>query len=68
MWCHVALVKTDVSEEYIVSIISVERISELGTMTAVTSKLHYNTLFLNMYAYYNFNLISTYKDQYLSKD
>jgi hypothetical protein len=34
---RVALVRTDVSEEYIASIIRVTRISELGTMLAVTS-------------------------------
>jgi hypothetical protein len=32
-----ALVRTDVSEESIASIIRVKRISELGTMLAVTS-------------------------------
>jgi hypothetical protein len=36
--CHrVALLRTDVSEEYIVSIIMVKRINELGTVLAVTS-------------------------------
>jgi hypothetical protein len=34
---HVALVKTDVSEERSASIISVTRIDELGKMLAVTS-------------------------------
>jgi hypothetical protein len=34
---HLALVRTDVSEEYIVSIIRMTRISELGTTLAVTS-------------------------------
>jgi hypothetical protein len=34
---HVALVRTDVSEKRIASIIKVERISELGTTFAVTS-------------------------------
>jgi hypothetical protein len=37
MLCHVALVRTDVSEEYSASIISVTRIGELGTTLAVTS-------------------------------
>jgi hypothetical protein len=37
MLCHVALVRTDVSEERIASIIKVTRIGELGTMLAVTS-------------------------------
>jgi hypothetical protein len=32
-----ALVRTDISEEIIVSIIRVKRISELGTLLAVTS-------------------------------
>jgi hypothetical protein len=34
---HVALVRTDVSEELSASFISVIRIGELGTMLAVTS-------------------------------
>jgi hypothetical protein len=34
---RVVLVRTDVSEEPLASIISVERISELGTTLAVTS-------------------------------
>jgi hypothetical protein len=34
---HVALVRTDVLEEHIASIIKVPRISELGTTLAVTS-------------------------------
>jgi hypothetical protein len=37
MYCRVALVSTDVSEKYIVSIIRVKRISELGKLV-VTSK------------------------------
>jgi hypothetical protein len=46
MWCHVVLVRTDVSEKHIASIIRVERISDLGTALAVTSnwcKLWRNT-------------------------
>jgi hypothetical protein len=39
MWCHVTLVRTDVSEERITSIIGAERISQLGTMLPVTSNL-----------------------------
>jgi hypothetical protein len=35
--CRVALVRTDVSEERIASIIRLIRISELGTTIAVTS-------------------------------
>jgi hypothetical protein len=35
---HVALVRTDVSEELSTSIIRVTRIGQLGTMLAVTSK------------------------------
>jgi hypothetical protein len=35
---HVALVRTDVSEELSVSIIRVTRIGELGTTLAVTSQ------------------------------
>jgi hypothetical protein len=37
MLCHVAVVKTDVLEDSIISIIRVTRIGELGTMLAVTS-------------------------------
>jgi hypothetical protein len=38
MWCNVVLLRTDVSEERIASIIRVTRISELGTTLAVTCK------------------------------
>jgi hypothetical protein len=34
---HVALVRTDISEERITSIIRVTRIGELGTMLAIAS-------------------------------
>jgi hypothetical protein len=37
---HVALVRTDVSEELTASFIRVTRIGELGTTLAVTSKLN----------------------------
>jgi hypothetical protein len=37
MLCHVALVRTDVSENLSASIIRVTRIGELGTMLAITS-------------------------------
>jgi demethoxyubiquinone hydroxylase (CLK1/Coq7/Cat5 family) len=37
MLCHVALVRTDVSEEHSATIIRVTRIGELGAMLAVTS-------------------------------
>jgi hypothetical protein len=37
MLCHVALVRTDVSEELSASFIRVTRIGELGTSLAVTS-------------------------------
>jgi hypothetical protein len=37
MWCRMALVRTDVSEERIASIIKVKRISDLGTALAVPS-------------------------------
>jgi hypothetical protein len=37
MLCHVALVRTDVLEELMASIIRATRIGELGTMLAVTS-------------------------------
>jgi hypothetical protein len=39
MLCRVALVRTDVSDESIASIIRATRIVELGTMLAVTSVL-----------------------------
>jgi hypothetical protein len=39
MLCHVAIVRTDVSEECIMSIIRVERISEVGTVLAVNLQL-----------------------------
>jgi hypothetical protein len=37
---HVALVRTDVSEELHTSFIKVTKIDELGTMLAVTSNQH----------------------------
>jgi hypothetical protein len=37
MLCHVALVRTDISEERSASFIRVTRIGELGTTLAVTS-------------------------------
>jgi hypothetical protein len=37
MWRRVALLRTDVSEELIASIIRVKAIGELGTTIAVTS-------------------------------
>jgi hypothetical protein len=37
MLCHVALVRTYVSEEFSASIVRVTRIGELGTTLAVTS-------------------------------
>jgi hypothetical protein len=40
MLCHVALVRTDVSEELSTAFIRVTRISELGTILAVTSNQH----------------------------
>jgi hypothetical protein len=36
MWRRVGLVKTDVSEEHIASIFTVETVSELGTTLAVS--------------------------------
>jgi hypothetical protein len=39
MLCHVALIRTDVSEEHIATIIRVARIGELGTTLAVTSSM-----------------------------
>jgi hypothetical protein len=38
MWRRVALVRTDVSEERIASIIKVERISKPGTTLAISIK------------------------------
>jgi hypothetical protein len=40
MLCHVALVKTDISEQCSTFIIRVTRICEIGTMLAVTSNWH----------------------------
>jgi hypothetical protein len=40
MLCHVALVRTNVSEELSTSFIKVTRIAELGTTLAVTSNRH----------------------------
>jgi hypothetical protein len=37
MICHVALVRTDISQEFSASIIRVTRIGELGTTLAITS-------------------------------
>jgi hypothetical protein len=51
MLCHVAYVRTDVSEERSTSIIRVTRIGELGTTLAVTSNRHMvqrNTLHNNI--------------------
>jgi hypothetical protein len=44
MWCHVTLLRTDVSEEYIASVMRVIRISDLGTTLAITS--NWSTLIL----------------------
>jgi hypothetical protein len=38
MLCHVALVRTDVSEERIAYIIRVTRISELGTLVVTSNQ------------------------------
>jgi hypothetical protein len=38
MLCRVALVRTDVSEEHIVSIIKVTRIGELGTLAVTNNR------------------------------
>jgi hypothetical protein len=43
---HVALVRTDVLEEHSASIIRVTRISELGTMLAITSNRRTHLVFL----------------------
>jgi hypothetical protein len=44
---HVALVRTDVSEELSASFIRVKRIDELGTMLAVLStNAHYEACFI----------------------
>jgi hypothetical protein len=39
MWCRVGLVRADVWKENILSIFRVKRISELGIILAVTSKM-----------------------------
>jgi hypothetical protein len=41
MWRGVALIRTDVSEEIIVSIRKVERINELGITLQITSNSNY---------------------------
>jgi hypothetical protein len=46
MWYRVALVRSDVSEKRIASIIKGKRINELATKLAVTSKLATERLFL----------------------
>jgi hypothetical protein len=46
MLCYVALVRTDVSEEHITSIIRFKRISELGKTLAFTSSLMHFTLIM----------------------
>jgi hypothetical protein len=53
MLCHVALVRTDVSEELSASIIRVTRIDELGTL-AVTSNRR--TLRRNLRLYVTFEV------------
>jgi hypothetical protein len=39
MWRHVCLIRTDISEERVASIFRVERIREVGTTLAVSSRL-----------------------------
>jgi hypothetical protein len=46
MLCRVPLVRTDVSEERIASIIRVTRICDIGTMLAVTSNRRAHIVFL----------------------
>jgi hypothetical protein len=49
MLYHVALVKTNVSEEYITSIIRVIRIGELGTTLAGTSNQNMQCALVDSY-------------------
>jgi hypothetical protein len=42
MWLRVGLVRTDVAEEHVASSIRMERIRELGTTLAVTSRLNHS--------------------------
>jgi hypothetical protein len=49
MLCHVALVRTDVSEECSASIIRVTRKGEIGTTLAVTSNWHMLVFFCSMH-------------------
>jgi hypothetical protein len=46
MWYHLALVRTDISDEHITSIIKMERIKELGWTLAVTSNGNTNRCYL----------------------
>jgi hypothetical protein len=46
LWRRVALVRTDVSEERVASIFRVDRISELETAFAITSRLKHNDPYL----------------------
>jgi hypothetical protein len=59
MLCHVALVRSDVSEERRASIIRVTRIGVLGTMLAITSNRHIlrrNTI-LTYTVYYYYTIL-----------
>jgi hypothetical protein len=58
MWHQVGLVKIDISEKRIASVVRVEIISELGTTLAVTSKLKH-TLTANVV--YSSLILSTLK-------
>jgi hypothetical protein len=51
MLCHVALVRTDVSEEPGASFIRVTRICELGATLAVTSNRHISSQHASVASY-----------------
>jgi hypothetical protein len=48
MLCHVALVRADVSDERIASIISVTRIDKLGIMLIVTANIYSSPILVTL--------------------
>jgi hypothetical protein len=58
MLCRMALVRSDVSEERITSVIGVKRISELGTMLITTNNIVFLRSVLRLVVTVNVVLIS----------